>query len=194
MDQKQGNCIPVIFDCDPGIDDAVALAVAFASPQLDILAVTSVAGNVSIERTTRNARTILTTLGTKSRIYRGAEGPIMPVPVHEAERVHGKTGLGNYALPEEELHPLEAENALDGMRRILEESPEKVSIIAVGPLTNIALLLRAYPHLKTKIERISLMGGGLSTGNYSAAAEFNIVCDPEAAEIVFQSGPWPGWT
>lgn len=188
MEQKLEKCIPVIFDCDPGIDDAVALAVAFASPALDIRAVTTVAGNVGIAHTTRNARAVLATLGVKSLIYRGAEGPLMPVPIHEAEAVHGKTGLGNYTLPEEQLHPLEKESALDGMRRILEQSPEKITIIAVGPLTNIALLLKAYPHLKEKIERISLMGGGLSTGNCSAAAEFNIICDPEAAEIVFQSG------
>ena len=180
--------IPVIIDCDPGIDDAVALAVAFADSKLEVLAVTSVAGNVGVEKTTRNAQAVLATLGVKSKIYRGAEGPLMPVPVHVAEMAHGKTGLGDYSLPDEQLHPLENESALDGMRSILENSSEKITIIAVGPLTNIALLLRAFPHLKEKIEQISIMGGGLCTGNRTPAAEFNILCDPEAAEIVFQSG------
>lgn len=180
--------IPVIIDCDPGIDDAVALTVAFASPALDILAVTSVAGNVGIDKTTRNAQAVLATMGVQSKIYRGASGPLMPVPAHVAENAHGKTGLGNYALPDEKLHPLESESALDAMRRILRRHKEKVTIIALGPLTNIALLLLTDPPVKEKIARISLMGGGLCTGNRTAAAEFNILCDPEAAEIVFQSG------
>jgi pyrimidine-specific ribonucleoside hydrolase len=180
--------IPVIFDCDPGVDDAVALMVAFAQEKLDILAVTTVAGNVPLEYTTRNARAILATMGVKSKIYKGASEPLMPVYEEVATTVHGATGLGNYSLPEDELHPLEPESALVAMHRILSEAEKPVTIIAVGPLTNIAILIKAYPELKKKIEKLSIMGGAFKKGNKSPAAEYNVLFDPEAAEIVFNSG------
>ncbi|MCL2367951.1 MAG: nucleoside hydrolase [Oscillospiraceae bacterium] len=180
--------IPVIFDCDPGVDDAVALMVAFAQPKLDILAVTTVAGNVSIEMTTRNARTMLSVLGVTSRVYQGASGPLLTTLQTRFSTAHGDTGLGTYTMPDADLHPLEPESALEAQSRILREATEPVTIIAVGPLTNIAILLKAYPELKEKIAQISIMGGGFHTGNASAAAEFNIWFDPEAAEIVFDSG------
>ena len=180
--------IPVIIDCDPGIDDALALVVAFSLPRLDIKAVTTVAGNVSIEVVTRAARAVLGTLGAKSKIYKGAGGPLMAVDVIEAADVHGAMGLGEYTSDEKSWHPLEEMSALEAQRKILSESDEPITIIAVGPLTNIAILLKAYPELKSKIKQLLIMGGGLSTGNHTAAAEFNFLADPEAAHIVFSSG------
>lgn len=180
--------IPVIIDCDPGIDDTVALAVAFAQPQFDILAVCAVAGNVSVDKTATNARAVLATIGSKCPIYRGAEGPLLPGRVIEAPDVHGVSGLGNFTMPVEELNPLEEESAVAAMHRIISASADKVTIIAIGPLTNLALLFRTYPKVKDNVELISLMGGGLYTGNHTAAAEFNILADPEAADIVYNSG------
>lgn len=180
--------IPVIIDCDPGIDDTMALAVAFAQPALDIKAVTTVTGNVSLAHTTTNARAVLSVLGVQSKIYKGAQQPLLPSSLIHAPHVHGHNGLGGFTIPDGQLHPLEAESALLGQKRIIEESPVPVTIIAVGPLTNIALLLTAFPEVVPNIAQISLMGGGLYSGNHSAAAEFNIAADPEAAEIVFQCG------
>lgn len=180
--------IPVIIDCDPGIDDAVALMVAFAQPNLDVKAICSVAGNVGVDKTTANARAIVAALGVTCPIYRGAHAPLMPGRVIEAPEAHGVSGLGNFTMPVEQVAPLAQEHAVNAQRRILMDSPEPVTVIAVGPLTNIALLLRMYPEVTDRIARISLMGGGLYTGNHTAAAEFNILADPEAAEIVFQSG------
>ncbi|MBE6012549.1 nucleoside hydrolase [Anaeropeptidivorans aminofermentans] len=180
--------IPVIIDTDPGIDDAVALMVAFTLEELDIKAVITVAGNVGIEKVTANARTVLSTLGVKSKIYKGARRPLLGKEVIEAPEAHGVSGLGAYSIPAEKFHPLEAESGLEAYKRILSEAEEPVTIIAVGPLTNIAILLSAYPELKSKIKQISVMGGGLYTGNHTPAAEFNILADPEAAEIVYGSG------
>lgn len=180
--------IPIIFDCDPGIDDAIALTVAFAHAELDIKAVTTVAGNVPVDRTTRAARTVLSVLGVHNKIYAGAKGPLLGGEPMDASDVHGESGLGTFCIDENRLHPLEEEPALEIQRKLLETSSEPLTIIATGPLTNIAILLLAYPELKTKIARISLMGGGLYSGNHTAAAEFNILADPEAAQIVFQSG------
>lgn len=183
-DQKK---IPVIIDCDPGIDDMMALIVAFASGKLDIRAITTVAGNVSVENTTQNARTILGTMQVQNQIFRGSDGPLLG-DVIEASDVHGGNGLGGFTTEDEKLHPLGDLSAVQAIRQILMESNEPMTIIAVGPLTNIAILLKTYPELKSRIEQFSIMGGGLSTGNHTAAAEFNILADPEAADIVFRSG------
>lgn len=180
--------IPVIIDCDPGIDDALALVVAFSLPELEIKAVTCVAGNVSIDNVTQSARVILGCMGVKSKIYRGADGPLASAAVIDASDIHGESGLGYYQSDGKNLHPLEKESALEGFREVLTKSEEQVTIIAVGPLTNIAILLKAYPELKSKIKQFSIMGGGLYTGNHTPAAEFNILADPEAAHVVFSSG------
>lgn len=180
--------IPVIIDCDPGIDDAMALMAAFSFPNLDIKAITTVSGNVSIEKVTVNARSVLGTLGVQSKIYKGAKGPLMCAETIEATEVHGTSGLGYYALDEAYWHPLEKISALEAQKQILEEASVPVTIIATGPLTNIALLIKSYPNLINKIDKISLMGGGFFTGNHTPAAEFNIFADPESAEIVYQSG------
>ena len=161
--------IPVILDGDPGHDDAIAWVLARASRDLKILAVTSCCGNQTIEKTTYNALRICTLI------------------VMNAPSVHGESGLDGPALPEPAFEP-SALSAPELMAKVLRESPEPVTIVATGPQTNVAALLLAHPELKSKIARISLMGGGIATGNWTPAAEFNILVDPEAARIVFTSG------
>ena len=178
--------IPIILDGDPGHDDAIAWMLAKSSPLLDIRAVTSVAGNQTLEKTTYNACRVCTLLGIDAPIAMGRPSPLLSDPI-TAGNIHGQTGLDGPKLPEPrmELSPL---SAVELMAKVLRESEEKVTIVATGPETNVAALLLAHPELKDKIEKISVMGGGIASGNWSPAAEFNILVDPEAAEIVFSSG------
>ena len=155
--------IPVILDGDPGHDDAIAWVLARASRELEILAVTSCCGNQTIEKTTYNALRVCTRIGLHTPVAKGCPHPLLN-DVMNAPSVHGESGLDGPALP------------------------EPVTIVATGPQTNVAALLLAHPELKPKIARISLMGGGIATGNWTPAAEFNILVDPEAARIVFMSG------
>jgi inosine-uridine nucleoside N-ribohydrolase len=179
---------PVILDVDPGHDDAVALMLACGHPDLDLLAVTTVAGNVTIEKTTRNALRVLSLVGcTDVPVGAGASEPLQR-PLHTAEDIHGKSGLdGPEEIPEASFEADER-SAVALMADTLEASPEPVTLIPVGPLTNIASLLRERPDLQDRIARISLMGGSMGHGNTTPAAEFNIYVDPEAAREVFASG------
>lgn len=178
--------IPIILDGDPGHDDAIAWMLAKASPQFEIKAVTSCSGNQTIEKTTYNALRICTLLGIDAPVAMGLPHGLLSEPF-DAPSVHGQSGLDGPKLPEPsmELSPLKAPEL---MAKVLRESEEKVTIIATGAQTNVAALLLAHPELKDKIERISIMGGGLTHGNWTPAAEFNILVDPEAAQIVFKSG------
>ena len=178
--------LPVLLDGDPGHDDAIAWMLAKASPLLDIRGITSVAGNQTIEKTTYNARRVAALLGIDAPIAMGRPGPLLSDPI-TAGNIHGQTGLDGPRLPEPvgELSPL---GAVELMAKVLRESEEPVTIVSTGPQTNVAALLLAHPELKEKIARISLMGGGIATGNWTPAAEFNILVDPEAAKIVFTSG------
>ena len=178
--------IPVILDGDPGHDDAIAWTLARASGRMDIWAVTSVAGNQTIQKTTYNAQRVCTLLGIDAPIAQGRPRPLIEPPMN-APSVHGESGLDGPPLPEPTM-PISELSACELMAKVLRESTEPVTIISTGPLTNTAALLLAYPELKKKIERISLMGGGIAYGNWTPAAEFNILVDPEAAQIVFQSG------
>ena len=178
--------IPVILDGDPGHDDAIAWVLAAVEEKLDILAVTSVSGNQTIEKTTLNASKILTLIERPLPLARGAARPLFAEPM-VAPSVHGKTGLDGPALPEPKVPVLE-KGAVTLMAETLEAHPEAVTIIATGPLTNVALLLLTYPELKEKIAAIYFMGGGIRHGNWTPAAEFNILVDPEAAKIVLESG------
>jgi pyrimidine-specific ribonucleoside hydrolase len=178
--------IPVIFDCDPGHDDAVARILAFASAQLDIRGVTVTAGNVTLEKTLNNAKKILGFIGRRPLLAAGAAGPMFRDLV-TAPEIHGKSGLDGPALPLPD-YPEDPAPAVDLMRRLIMESAEPVTIIATGPLTNLGILFTAFPQVKDNIAQISLMGGSLGPGNWTAAAEFNIYVDPEAADIVFSSG------
>ena len=178
--------IPLILDGDPGHDDAIGWTLARASGAFDILAVTSCSGNVAIEKTTYNALRICTLLGIDAPIAEGCPHPLT-ADVMIAPSVHGESGLDGPALPEPSMQ-LTRLGAVELMAKVLRESPEPVTIVATGPETNVAALLLAHPELKKKIARISLMGGGIAYGNWTPAAEFNILVDPEAAKIVFTSG------
>lgn len=178
--------IPVILDGDPGHDDAIAWVLAKGSQRLDILGVTSVCGNQTIEKTTYNARRICTLIGLDAPMAVGRLRPLISAPII-APTVHGESGLDGPALPEPAF-PLLEMDAVSLMAKLLEESEEPVTLVPTGPLTNVAALLLAHPELKEKIARISLMGGGVQYGNWTPAAEFNILVDPEAADVVFSSG------
>ncbi|WP_421241178.1 pyrimidine-specific ribonucleoside hydrolase RihA [Aeromonas enteropelogenes] len=179
--------LPVILDCDPGHDDAIALILALASPELKVLAVTTSAGNQTPDKTLNNALRILTLLGRHDiPVAAGAPKPLARELII-ADNVHGESGLDGPKLPDPAFAP-QAMTALELMARCLRESPEPVTLVPTGPLTNIALLLAAHPELKPKIARIVLMGGAAGPGNWTPAAEFNIYVDPEAADMVFNSG------
>ncbi|QWL65393.1 pyrimidine-specific ribonucleoside hydrolase RihA [Aeromonas jandaei] len=179
--------LPVILDCDPGHDDAIALILALASPELKVLAVTTSAGNQTPDKTLNNALRILTLLGRDDiPVAAGAPKPLARELII-ADNVHGESGLDGPKLPDPAFAP-QAMTGIELMARSLRESPEPVTLVPTGPLTNIALLLAAHPELKSKIARIVLMGGAAGAGNWTPAAEFNIYVDPEAADMVFKSG------
>ena len=179
--------LPVIIDCDPGHDDAIALVLALASPELDVKAVTSSAGNQTPDKTLRNVLRMLTLLKRPDiPVAGGALKPLMRELII-ADNVHGESGLDGPALPEPGF-AAQSCTAVELMANILRDSVEPVTIVATGPQTNVALLLNSHPELHAKIERIVIMGGAMVLGNWQPAVEFNIYVDPEAAEIVFQSG------
>lgn len=178
---------PIILDCDPGHDDAVALFMALASPAIDLRLITTCAGNQRPEKTFLNARRLLALAGREDvPVAQGAPRPIRR-PLIIADYVHGESGLDGADLPEPTV-AASSERAIDAMARLLRESAEPIAIVATGPLTNVAILLLAHPELHENIESISLMGGACFGGNYTPNAEFNIYVDPEAADIVFSSG------
>lgn len=179
--------IPFILDCDPGHDDALAIVVGLARPELELLAVTTVAGNAGLAETTRNALRVLTLVGRPDiPVAEGAAGPLIR-PLHVAEDVHGASGLEGADLPEPAFD-VRPEGAIELMRRVLTEAPAPVHLAAVGPLTNVALLVRTYPEVLSRIASIRVMGGAITEGNTTASAEFNIWQDPEAARIVLECG------
>ena len=181
------KALPIIIDCDPGHDDAIALILALASPKLNVLAVTTSAGNQTPDKTLRNALRILTLLGRHDiPVAGGAPKPLLRELII-ADNVHGESGLDGPTLPEPGFAP-QALTAVELMAKTLRASTEPVTLVPTGPLTNIALLLSAHPELKAKIARIVLMGGSAGPGNWTPAAEFNIYVDPEAAEMVFGAG------
>lgn len=180
------NPIPIILDGDPGHDDAMAWMLAQSSPLLDIRAVTSSCGNQTIEKTTYNALRVMTLLGIDAPMAKGRSGSLVAKAMN-APTVHGESGLDGPALPEPAVSP-QSMTAVELMAKVLSESAERVTLVPTGPLTNVAALLLSHPELKPNIERISLMGGGIAHGNWTPAAEFNILVDPEAADLVFRSG------
>jgi inosine-uridine nucleoside N-ribohydrolase len=178
--------VPVLIDCDPGHDDAMALLLALASPELELLGVTTVHGNTTLDRTTANALRVLELAGRSDvPVAAGAERPLVGEPA-VASDVHGESGLDGPELPEPTTAPVEA-HAVDFLAARLDEAPA-TTLIATGPLTNVALLLARHPRAAGRIERIVLMGGAIAEGNVTPAAEFNIWVDPEAAARVFASG------
>lgn len=180
------NKRPIILDGDPGHDDAIAWMLAKSSPELEILAVTCVCGNQTVEKVSYNARRVCTLLGINAPIAKGKRSPLIAQEMN-APSVHGESGLDGPPLPEPTMELSEL-SSVNLMAKTLRESSRKVTIVATGPLTNVASLLLAHPELKEKIEAISFMGGGIRFGNWTPAAEFNILVDPEAAKIVMESG------
>jgi purine nucleosidase len=180
--------LPIIIDTDPGQDDAVAILLALASPEFDILGVTCVAGNVPLALTEVNARKICELAGRPDvKVYSGAVRPMLRKLV-TAEHVHGRTGLDGPVLPEPKM-PLQAQYAVDFIIDTLMSRPAgTVTLCALGPLTNVALALVKEPKIASRIKRIVAMGGGFfEGGNVTVAAEFNIYVDPQAARLVFES-------
>jgi purine nucleosidase len=178
----------IIIDTDPGQDDALAILLAFASPELEVLGITVVAGNVPLMLTQVNARKICELAGRPdTKVFAGADRPLMR-PLITAEHVHGKTGLDGPDLPEP-IMPLQEQHAADFIIQALQtEAPGSVTLCALGPLTNIAQVLIRAPELGYRIREIVLMGGGFfEGGNITPTAEFNIYVDPQAAQIVLKS-------
>lgn len=180
--------LPIIIDCDPGIDDAIALMLAFASPdELDVLAVTTVAGNVGLHHTEPNARRIRDLCGAASiPVLPGCPRPLLRAQVTAGE-VHGETGLEGCDLPDAS-GDVDPRHAVDFLRDTVAKRPGDVTIVAVGPLTNLAMALVQRPDLAREVRDIVIMGGAAGPGNVTAQAEFNFFADPHAARIVFESG------
>ena len=179
--------IPVILDCDPGHDDAIALLLALASPELELLGVTTVAGNAALEKTTANAIRVLELAGRgEVPVAAGADRPLAR-PLFVASYVHGESGMDGPALPPPQGRPLE-QRAVDFIAERVLASPRPVTLIPTGPLTNVAVFLARHPEAAARLERIVLMGGAIAEGNVTPAAEFNVWADPEAARCVFASG------
>jgi inosine-uridine nucleoside N-ribohydrolase len=178
---------PIILDVDPGHDDAVAIMLACGAPEIELLGVTTVAGNAPLEKTTRNALRVLSLVGRPGvPVAAGAAAPLVR-PLRTAEDVHGESGLEGSEIPDASFGPDER-GATELIADAVSGSPEPVILVPVGPLTNVALFLREHPELKGRVARISLMGGSIGLGNTTPAAEFNVYVDPEAAREVFASG------
>jgi pyrimidine-specific ribonucleoside hydrolase len=180
--------IPVIIDCDTGVDDALALLFAVRHPGLDLRAVTCVAGNTDVDQVVRNTLTVLDAAGAPDLpVARGAERPLIE-PVRPASHVHGRDGMGDIGLPEPTTRRPVDVDAVTLLRREILGSPRPVTLIPTAPLTNIALLLRTHPEVTRNIERIVFMGGAVATGNATPVAEFNVWHDPEAAAVLLTAG------
>ncbi len=180
----------ILIDTDPGIDDAMALLFALASPRVQIEAVTTVSGNVPIEMTTRNALALLELAGrSEVPVARGADRPLLRDAVHAAF-VHGSNGVGDIELPAPQRGPADLHAVTTIIQTVL-GAPGEVSLVVLGPLTNLALAARLEPRLAEGVREVVVMGGALRVpGNVTPAAEFNIYADPHAAQIVFSAG-WP---
>lgn len=180
----------IILDCDPGHDDAIAMLLAWGNPDIELLGVTTVAGNQTLEKVTTNARA-LATVGSITRVpfAAGASRPLVG-PQLIPEEIHGDSGLDGPQLPAPGVE-LDSRHAIQLIADIVAEQPDKsVTLVPTGSLTNVALFARTYPELVERVAGVTLMGGGHHTGNMTPAAEFNILADPEAAQIVFEA-QWP---
>lgn len=174
----------LLLDCDPGLDDALAILLAHGDPELELVAITTVGGNVALENTTRNALQLREYLGfTSVPVAAGASGPLVRETKNAAE-VHGVGGLGDVILPDATL-PLDSRDAVDVIIETLREAPGEIHLVATGPMTNIARALRKEPRVAEWAASFVIMGGSFTRGNTTPAAEFNIYADPEAAAEVF---------
>ncbi|MGP0002462.1 MAG: nucleoside hydrolase [Acetobacteraceae bacterium] len=178
---------PIILDCDPGTDDAFALLLALASPELQVAAVTVAGGNVGLDRTLPNALALVALAGSRVPVYGGADRPLLGAFVSET-RVHGVDGLGGIRLPAGEPGVTGPGVAADAIRTILRTDTQRVTLVGIAPATNIALALMTEPALAERIEQIVLMTGAWGEGNATPAAEFNALNDPEALAVVLACG------
>lgn len=180
----------IILDCDPGHDDAVAILLALGNPEIDLIGVTTVGGNQSLDKVTYNARAVLEKAhATHIPVHAGCDRLILRSQ-EVAASIHGESGLDGVELPVP-TRPLEDMHAVNYIiKTIMESDPQTITLVPTGPLTNIALACRLEPRIVERVKEVVLMGGGYHRGNWSAVAEFNIKVDPEAAHIVFNE-PWP---
>jgi purine nucleosidase len=177
----------ILLDCDPGLDDALALLLAHGDPNIELVAVTTVGGNVSVEKTTRNALELREYLGFHDVPVAAGAGEPLTGETRNAEYVHGEGGLGNVVLPAAAL-AASTSHAVDLIIETLKASPYEVHLVATGPLTNIALALIREPRIVDWVASFTIMGGSYTRGNATPAAEFNIYADPDAAAAVFAAG------
>jgi len=182
------NKLPIWFDTDCGIDDAIAILVALKCENLEVVGMSATHGNVELEKTFKNTRDVLALAGRSDiKVYKGADRPLMRQPMY-APFVHGDNGIGNIEI-EASKAPVEQEAAWDALYKKAKELNGKLNVVTVGPLTNLAIAFTKYPDLKNYIEKISMMGGAaFVAGNHNMVAEFNIAVDAHAAEVVFRSG------
>lgn len=178
---------PILIDCDPGVDDAIALLLAFASPELEVLGITTVAGNVPLSLTQTNARKICELANRpEARVFAGCPRPLLR-SLATAEEVHGQSGLGATHLPDPVM-PLQPQHGVDFLIEAIMNADRPITLATLGPLTNLAVALIKQPLIVPRIQEVVLMGGAIAQGNITASAEFNIYVDPHAAEVVFTSG------
>ncbi|HIW71157.1 MAG TPA: ribonucleoside hydrolase RihC [Candidatus Levilactobacillus faecigallinarum] len=178
--------IKILMDTDPGIDDAAALTMAINDPKIDLKLVTTVAGNVTVDKTTKNALKIMRFFNTDIPVAAGAEQPLFK-DFEDAARIHGESGMPGYDFPTDLPKPLN-KTAVEALHDEIMASTDPITLVPTGSYTNIALLFSEYPEVKSHIDRIVAMGGALGLGNMTSAAEFNVFTDPDAAAIVYKSG------
>lgn len=180
----------IILDCDPGHDDAMAILLALGNPNIDLIGVTTVGGNQSLEKVTYNARATLEMAhATNIPVHAGCDRPMIR-PLEVAAAVHGETGLDGVTLPKP-TRQLDEGHAVNWIiNTIMSSEPGTITLVPTGPLTNIAMAVRMEPRIVSRVKEVVLMGGGYHVGNWSAVAEFNIKTDPEAAHVVFNED-WP---
>ncbi|MDP2966411.1 MAG: nucleoside hydrolase [Pelolinea sp.] len=176
----------VIIDCDTGIDDALALLLALRSPDLNVLGITCVNGNVTLDKVVINTLKVVDHSGKPAPVYAGVSAPLLPEKSENAPHIHGTDGLGDLSFPEPKSH-VERENAIAFIIRILMDSDLPMDWISLGPLTNIALAIREEPKIISKVRLLTMMAGAVDFGNTRPMSEFNVFADPEAAKIVFDS-------
>ncbi|PWF99748.1 ribonucleoside hydrolase RihC [Levilactobacillus bambusae] len=176
----------IIMDTDPGVDDAAALTMAINDPNLDLKLVTTVAGNVTVDKTTINALKVINFFNAVIPVAAGAEQPLIK-EFEDAARIHGESGLPGYDFPEDYGKPIN-KTAVEALHDEIMATDGQVTLVPTGSYTNIALLFTEYPEVKDKIDRIVAMGGALGMGNMTSAAEFNVFTDPDAARIMYASG------
>ena len=178
----------IILDCDPGYDDAIAIILASKSEKIDLLGITTTSGNTTIENTTKNALNIVQYLGLNIPVYKGQDRPLVKNP-EESGKVHGESGLDGMNFPKfENEKNIENKKAVNFIIETCLNNPKNITIVATGPLTNIALAIRLEPKIISCINEIISMGGAYGVGNVNSSSEFNIFYDPEAAQIVYSSG------